>query len=115
MPKLTKILDNKPRGKVLRRLREEYLTIKPTINIGKDGVTDKLVNEIKKQLDKYKVIKVSINKNILRLTDRVELARKLQEKIGRFATIVDFRGRKAIIAQSKLIKSLEKSFRKQNQ
>jgi len=94
-------LKNKPKGKILRKLRSQYYDIKPTINIGKSGI-DKVIEQIENQLKVREVVKVTINKNILRMEDRFNIAKQLQEKL-KSGVIIDIRGRKILIARKSLV------------
>ncbi len=63
-----------------------------TINVGKNGITESLINEINFQLEKHGVVRVRMLKNFRLASGRhkKELAREIAEKVrGR---LVDFRG-----------------------
>ncbi|RMF54648.1 RNA-binding protein [Candidatus Woesearchaeota archaeon] len=51
--------------------------LRATVQIGKNGITEQLVNEIKKQLKKRKLIKIKILKSYHKTHDRKETAKKL--------------------------------------
>lgn len=61
-----------------------------TINVGKKGLTENLINEINLQLEKRGVVKVRMLRNFRAGGDKKELAREIASKVkGR---LVDFRG-----------------------
>ena len=45
------------------KLRSLAMTIPPTLSIGKNGITDTLLNEIRDQLFNREIIKISVLKN----------------------------------------------------
>ncbi|BDC18327.1 YhbY family RNA-binding protein [Acidianus sp. HS-5] len=59
----------------------------PAIRIGKNGLTEGLVNEIKRQLKEHEVVKVKIG---IKEQDRRELAKKVAESVN--ARLVEVRG-----------------------
>lgn len=65
---------------------------KATIIIGRSGATDSLKEEIKSQLKKKKVVKISLPKEI---DDRDGFSGGLCDELG--AELLDVRGRKIII------------------
>ena len=62
------------------------------VNLGKSGLTDNVVNEIKRRLKKEKFLKVRILKNCPLLTnlDRRRVAKYVAEKVN--ATLIGVRG-----------------------
>ena len=62
------------------------------INVGKKGVTEEVINEIKRQLEEHKVVKVRLLKSCLEVEgkDRRELARIIAERTG--ARLIGIRG-----------------------
>ncbi len=75
---------------------------KPTVNIGKKGPTDLLVNEISKRLDKRKVVKVKILKTALIDQEVEKIAWKVAEETG--SKIVQLRGHTFTLYRSKKAK-----------
>jgi len=72
---------------------------KPTVIIGKNGPTDCLVNEISKNLDRRKVVKVKILKSALVNVRTKEIASKISDATG--ARIVGKRGHTFILYKPK--------------
>lgn len=66
-----------------------------TIRIGKAGITEVLIKEIKKNLKITGVIKVKILRSALTYGDRFELARKVAELVN--AKLVEVRGKNFIL------------------
>ncbi len=70
------------------------MELKVTVQIGKKGITDEIVNEIKDQLKKKKIIKIKFLKN----ADREDMRGKVEgiaEKVN--AELIEFRGFTAIL------------------
>ena len=66
----------------------EATELTPTVHVGKDGITDTLVDEVKLQLKTRKVVKVKLLPSAGE--EKKELAYELAEKAN--ATMVDVRG-----------------------
>ncbi len=63
-----------------------------TVNVGKNGITESLINEINFQLEKHGIVKVKMLKNF-RLSSgkhKKELAQEIASKVN--GKLVDFRG-----------------------
>ena len=73
-----------------RHVRHKLKDEKPTIWIGKDGLTPQLSSEIEKQLDKSKMLKVKILKSALQQETAKTIASKAAEQAG--ASLVEVRG-----------------------
>ncbi len=54
--------------------------LEPVLRIGKSGLTENVITEIKKQLQKKKLIKIKFLKPALVDKDRKELAKEIAEK-----------------------------------
>ena len=79
--------------KILLRLRREFSSEKPTLWIGKNGVTPDLVEEVQKQLESREVVKARLHRTVPQSTE--EIARILATETG--GEIVDIRGRSFIL------------------
>jgi len=64
----------------LKELKSKGAELKPIINVGKAGLTDSAVKEIKLQLRKRKLIKVKFLKGIVKEKGKKELAEELVSK-----------------------------------
>jgi len=65
------------------------------IRIGKYGVTEGMLNEIKRRLNEHKVIKIKIG--IKEIDDRKEFAKRVTEMVG--AKLIEVRGYTFILAK----------------
>jgi RNA-binding protein len=63
---------------------------RPTIWVGRDGASTDLVNEVEKQLDKNKMVKVKVLKSALADQDVKQIAVKIAEETG--SSLVEVRG-----------------------
>ncbi len=73
-----------------RHVRHKLKDEKPTIWIGKDGLTPQLSSEIEKQLNKNKMLKVKILKSALQQETAKAIATKAAEQAA--AALVEVRG-----------------------
>jgi len=73
-----------------RRIKCRLNGEKPTIWIGKSGVSQELLNEIEKQLDKKEMVKIKILKSALKENETKQLASRIAEQTE--ASLVDVRG-----------------------
>jgi len=67
------------------------------VRIGKAGVSERVVNEVKRRLKEKGVIKVKMLKSALKVEgrNRFEIAKEVAEKVG--AKLVEVRGRTFIL------------------
>ena len=79
--------------RVLRRLKREFSPEKPTLWIGKNGMTPDLIEEAQRQLESREVVKARLHRTVLQSTE--EVARLLATETG--GEIVDIRGRSFIL------------------
>jgi RNA-binding protein len=63
-----------------KELKSKAMLLEPIINIGKGGLTDSVIEEIKVQLKRKKLIKVKFLKSALIKKDKKELAQELVDK-----------------------------------
>ena len=64
----------------IKELKSKAMLLEPIINVGKAGLTDSVIEEIKVQLKKRKLIKIKFLKSALKDKDKKELAQELVEK-----------------------------------
>lgn len=69
--------------------------LEATVHVGKDGVTDKVVEEVVRQLKQKHLVKVRLLPSMEE--DRYEAAEKLASKAS--AALVEVRGRTAVLAE----------------
>jgi RNA-binding protein len=81
--------------KRIMELRGMAARIEPTTHIGKNGVTDSLIEEINRQLKDNKLIKVKVLKSAIESMPRDEIARLLAEKTG--AELIEVKGNTVVL------------------
>ena len=81
--------------KMKRHVRHELKEEKPTIWVGKDGLTPQLSSEIENQLEKKKMLKIKILKSALQQDTAQAIASKAAEQTG--ASLVEVRGHVIIL------------------
>ncbi len=69
-------------------------SLKPVIQIGKEGITDGVIEELKRQLKEKKLVKIKFLRSALEEKDREQLAEELQDKTG--AELIEIRGNTAV-------------------
>jgi len=79
--------------RILRRLKRDLSPEKPTLWIGKNGVTPDLIEEARRQLESREVVKARLQRTMLQSTE--EIARVLATETG--GEVVDIRGRSFIL------------------
>ena len=82
-------------SKIRRRIKSELSTEKPTIWIGKDGASQKILAEISRQLEKREIVKVKVLQTALGEEETKNIASKIAEKTG--STLIDVRGHTIIL------------------
>jgi len=73
-----------------RRIKRRLSAEKPTIWVGKSGVSHELLKEIEKQLDKKEMVKVKILKSALEGNEAKQIASRIAEHTE--ALLVERRG-----------------------
>lgn len=81
----------------LRKKMAESIHGSSDVQIGKQGLTESLLEELRSRLEKKEVVKVRVLKSALATTGltRREIAEKVSEALG--ARLVDVRGRTFIL------------------
>jgi RNA-binding protein len=77
-------------AKIMLKLKKEISSQKPTIWIGKDGITTQILKEVTKQLDSREMIKVKILKSALKNKKVNNIAFKIAEETE--SKLIDMRG-----------------------
>jgi RNA-binding protein len=77
-------------ARMKRRIKRRLSGEKPTIWIGKSGVSQELAKEIEKQLEKREMVKIKILKSALEADETKEIASKIAEQTE--ASLVEIRG-----------------------
>jgi len=73
-----------------RRIKRRLSGEKPTIWIGKSGVSQESLKEIEKQLDKREMVKIKILKSALERDEAKQIALRIAEQTE--ASLVEVRG-----------------------
>lgn len=64
----------------INELKSQAQTIEPCVRIGKNGLTDSMVKEIVKVLNKRKLIKIKLLRAFIQDKDRKILAQEIADK-----------------------------------
>lgn len=80
-----------PDKKKITELKKASADLDPLINVGKSGITENVINELKKQLKEKKLVKVRILKNTDESEDIKTTGIFLSQKTG--SDLIDVRGR----------------------
>ncbi len=76
-------------------LRGKAQSIKPTMHVGKEGVTESVIEELKAQIKRSRLVKVKVLPSVE--ADKRETARKLSESAG--AELIEIRGNTVVLAK----------------
>jgi len=82
-----------------RRVKMELNTEKPTVWIGKEGATDRIINEVNSQLEKREMIKAKILKTALKKEKAKSVATKVASQTG--STLIEVRGHTFMLYKSR--------------
>jgi len=82
-------------SKAKNRMKRELTLKKPTIWVGKDGASPQTMNEISKQLEKRKTVKVQILKTALMDDGVKSIASKIAHQTA--SSLIDVRGHTFIL------------------
>ena len=76
-------------------LKRDAAHLTPLLNIGKNGVSDSLIEELLRQLKQNKLVKVKILKSALEDMDRKAIAGELAKRTG--SQLVEIKGSSAVL------------------
>ncbi|AKB34760.1 RNA-binding protein YhbY [Methanosarcina siciliae C2J] len=79
----------------LYQLKSDASKISPILNIGKNGVTETLVEELNKQIKANRLVKVKVLKSAEEGQDLKTIAEELSKATR--STIIDVRGRTVVL------------------
>lgn len=79
----------------LYRLKSEANQISPILNIGKNGVTDTLIEELNKQIKANRLVKVRVLKSAEEGKDLKAIAEEIAEATR--STLIEVRGRTVVL------------------
>jgi len=80
---------------MIRELRGKAQALAPTVHVGKEGITESVAEELRKQLEKNKLVKVRLLQSFE--GDREEAGERLSKAAG--STLVEVRGRTVVLAR----------------
>jgi RNA-binding protein len=79
----------------LYQLKSDANKISPILNIGKNGITDTLIEELNKQIKAKRLVKVRVLKSAEEGKDLKTIADELAEATR--STLIDVRGRTVVL------------------
>lgn len=83
----------------LKELKKQGKSLKPIINIGKNGITDPQIEHIKRIILKKKLIKIKFNRSAIEEKEKNIILTELINKTN--AVLIDFIGFNAVIYKDK--------------
>ena len=91
--------------KMKRRIKRELSVEKPTVWVGKEGATPRIVNEISRQLDKREIVKAKILRSALKDEEAKSVAAKIAQQTN--SSLIEVRGHTFLLyKRRKKVKSL---------
>ncbi|MDD1769902.1 MAG: YhbY family RNA-binding protein [Methanomassiliicoccales archaeon] len=84
--------------KTKKELRGEGMELKPTVHVGKGGLTDSIVEEVKNQVKKNKLVKVRLLASSSQ--EKHELAEELATRAG--VRLLEVRGSTVLLCDEKV-------------
>jgi len=82
-------------SKMKRRLKQEWSAQRPTVWVGKEGATTKIINEINRQLEQHEVVKAKIHQTALKDQEAKDIATNIATQTE--STLIDLRGHTLIL------------------
>lgn len=93
-------------NKIKRSIKQNLSLEKPTVWVGKEGSTEKIVNEINRRLEQRGVVKAKILQTALKNEETMNIATKIADQTG--ATLIEVRGHTFILYKPRKNKSKTK-------
>jgi len=78
-----------------RRIKREWSVQKPTVWVGKEGATTKIINEINRQLEQHEIVKAKIHQTALKEQEAKDIATNIAAQTE--STLIDIRGHTLIL------------------
>jgi len=78
-----------------RRIKREWSVQKPTVWVGKEGATQRIINEINRQLEQHEVVKTKIHQTALKDQEAKDIAANIVAQTD--STLIDLRGHTLIL------------------
>jgi RNA-binding protein len=85
--------------KARHELKARAASISPTLQVGKEGITRGVIEELEKQLKKSLLVKVKILKSAREKVDKRDIIRSLAELSG--SELVEERGNPAVFCRKR--------------
>ncbi len=85
-------------SKTKGQLKGEGMELKPTVHIGKGGLTDSVIEEVKNQIKKNKLVKVKVLPSSSQ--EKHELAEQLAARAG--VRLIEVRGSTILLCDEKV-------------
>lgn len=85
--------------KARHELKARAASISPTLQVGKEGITRGVIEELEKQLKKSLLVKVKILKSAREKVDKRDIIRSLAELSG--SELVEERGNTAVFCRKR--------------
>jgi RNA-binding protein len=80
-----------------KKLKEKAKTLEPVIRIGKNGLTESTIKEIKKQLNKKNLIKVKLLRAFISDKNKKDIAKEIAQKTN--SQLIDLVGFVVVLYQ----------------
>ena len=64
----------------IKEMKAKSMAMEPMVRIGKSGISDSVIGEIKKQLQKDGMIKIKMLKSFIGTKDKKEVVKEIVEK-----------------------------------
>ena len=90
--------------KKMKELKRRSVESEPTVWVGKNGITDALLNQISRQLEANEMVKVKVHRTSLEDEEIVGLADKIADETA--SKVVDVRGRTFTIYKQRKTRQL---------
>jgi len=78
-----------------RRIKREFSLQRPTVWVGKEGATAKIINEINRQLEQHEVVKAKIHQTALKEQETKDIATNIATQTE--STLIDIRGHTLVL------------------
>jgi len=78
-----------------RRIKREFSLQRPTVWVGKEGATTKIINEINRQLEQHEVVKAKIHQTALKDQEAKTIATNIAAQTN--STLIDLRGHTLVL------------------
>jgi RNA-binding protein len=78
-----------------RRIKREFSLQRPTVWVGKEGATTKIINEINRQLEQHEIVKAKIHQTALKEQEAKDIATNIAAQTE--STLIDIRGHTLVL------------------